>query len=242
MKPWQPEPHDQDIKQWSHQFMTEVGFNPSARRAWRRIQRAGFPDKAAIGLFLYWSGTEPDQAVARWFAETHERTREAAKKLKEATLLKQLEGRRSPKPPHSRGRPRKPVKDALEEALKSPWGDGSMATIGSAIARLERETGRRLTLTQRRRVLVKSGGGRSAMNSKLCLAALQELARDHDVDLGYKSIKALAECAAPNFELDVRELQRYLKRARGAVRQMVECWKRVSLRRESFAHLFANHK
>ncbi len=242
MKPWQREPHDLDIEQWSRSFMTEVRANPSARRAWRRIQRADFPDKAAIGLFLYWSGTEPDQAVGRWLGELHGRAIEIAKKLKEVTRLMQLEDRRSPKPPHSRGRPRKPAKVAWEEALKAPLGDGGMATVGSAIERLERDTGRRFTPTQWRRILVKSGGKRSAMNGKLCLAALQALARDYKVDLGYRSIKALADCAAPKLELDDRDLQRYLKDARGVVRQYVDLWKRARLSRKSFAHLFAPHK
>jgi hypothetical protein len=206
------------------------------------IQDASFPDNAALGLFLYWNGTTRGGEVRRTFEETYKLTGEASRRLKAAVRAEGLE--RSPRNRGSRGPSRRPATAARTEALEVPFPGvpSDIGTIGDAMDRVRRETGRELTLAESRRALVKSGGRRSRLDSRLCLVALQELAKDYGVTLGYASIAALADCAGPEKYRDkfgARELQRYLKDFSGEARQMVETWKPLTMRRDEFPHLFS---
>jgi hypothetical protein len=197
------------------------------------------PDKAALALFLYLSGQAQGGEVAREFERTYRLTGEASRRLKAAIRAEKLERTRA----GSRGPSHKPASEARAEALASafPARSGDLATVGDAFARLERETGRRFTVAQMRQILVKSGGRRSPLDSRLCLAALQELAGDYGVRLGFRSLAELADCAGPwkyGDEDKARELQHYLKANRGKARQIADAWKPLTMNRSEFPHLF----
>jgi hypothetical protein len=222
------------FKSWSYEFMDRIRASNSARRIWRKIQTAGFPDGAALLLHLFSIEADRDPEMCRRTTEAKKRLRAAIRAVGRSTAPK---GRRGPS--------RKTTDQLVAEALASPWPGGrEFATIGDATKRLKLETGKELTQNE---ILwrLKDLGERSPLNNeRFSLVRLQVLAETRGVKLGYKAVATLAKCAG-NFryekESSRRELQRYLKQFPDHEPILADMSPDLEIieSRVEFAHLFA---
>jgi hypothetical protein len=202
-----PRPSPEDISSWFQDFLSNVRNNPTARRAWRRLRVA---DLAEAAMYHLWKYGHSDSQFLKVRKDAGRVAREVRDTIRALRIAK------SDQEP-------KRAKDALifyrralehlmklDQPLHWPFLWEAEAPLAMHIELSRREGFQPLQLLEGHFKFLASTGG--PLRREVWLRKLQELAMTSEVNLGLKSLVALAECAAPSLPIDCSRASRTFKR------------------------------
>jgi len=186
-----------ELNEWKKEFAANIRTNPTTRKTWQEIERAGIAGETAFLLFWYTKGGFAVDELAR-------HNRRAVKDLRIAQrAIDTAEGKR--------GDPResmfvKRAQKKITAAANSPWINpySHCETLADAAIPMGNPS-----LEQLPRVMAKRGEAVRRSGTTTLLRTLQLYANKHGVRLGLKRLVALAGCANIKCEEDVQNLSRF---------------------------------
>jgi len=184
---------------WRDQFLSDCKANPTARNAWRELERAGIARQA---LLLLWYYAAAEDTIAQFrdgvteVADNLEKARRAARRAEQG---------------HNDTRPQmfaQRKEEKLQAAANSPWVDpyAEERTLADAVKSHPEVAG--LSLEEAPNEFRKANEAVRRYGTKVFLCILRDYAASRGVRLGLGRLVALAECAHPEKEIDKRTLSR----------------------------------
>ncbi len=192
--------------EWLGELRQNLECDPTARRAWKKLGGAGLESEGVLALWHY---AHPPTEYLR---KGERRTRHLSAQLRALIRAGKVEQHKQ-----TAGDPRAKLfferywdKHVDAVRAETPFADGG--TLGDwLISRAARGGAPGYDLPKLRREIVRVGGERSPLsNPKFWLWILRCYATNAGVQIGSKSLVALANCARPRDSLDERSLARYL--------------------------------
>lgn len=193
---------------WVSESRRNFAQHPTTQKAWRKLQSSGLEDSTWHLLRGYAAGADTvmDQL-----------TKEAIRLLDAAVRAERVAQQSSPKCAHDPDLFRRRAREARNAALGAKWPTPSAGiyTLRDELELVKKETGKEYPLAVVQKVLNKTAGLRSRVDSPMYfLMLLKGHAAQHGVNLGVKTLAALADCVCPNHltkSLDPSTLARYLR-------------------------------